>query len=288
VLPPGVELVDDLDQLLAFGIDLCVVAAPTQLHEELGLQLCAAEVPALIEKPLAVDSAAARRLVDAFRRAGVLMSVGHIERYNPALIELRRRLENGELGAIFQISTRRQGPFPVRIRDVGVAKDLATHDLDLAAWIGTSPYASISARTASKLGSPYEDLLAATGALGDGTITNHLINWLTPVKDRTIAVTGERGVFIADTLSADLTFCANGEIPVEWSVIGEFRGVSEGDVIRYALRKPEPLLTELSSFRDAVLGEPARLVTMEDGLAAVELAEACLRSAADGGRTVEL
>ncbi|MDR1077589.1 MAG: hypothetical protein LBL55_02790 [Propionibacteriaceae bacterium] len=77
-------------------------------------------------------------MVDVFASAGLVGAVGHIERFNPAVQELRRRVNAGELGAIYQIVTRRQGPFPGRIADVGVAKDLATHDVDLTACLDLS------------------------------------------------------------------------------------------------------------------------------------------------------
>ena len=80
--------------------------------------------------------------------------VGHIERFNPALQQLRRRLEAGELGQVYQVTTRRQGPFPARIADVGVVKDLATHDIDRSPRSPGQPFASVSARLAYKQRSP--------------------------------------------------------------------------------------------------------------------------------------
>ena len=100
-------------------------------------------------------------------------------------------------------------------------------------------------------------------------------------------VTGEKGAFVADTLSADLTFHANGNTEMAWDAISKFRGVSEGDVVRFAIPKPEPLRTEHEQFRDAVLGKEADIVTMAQGLRTVRVAEACLESAATG-RTVAL
>ena len=111
------------EALVEAGLDVCVVSAPTEDHERLGLLLAEAGVHTLVEKPLAGDLPAAERIVAAFRGAGLVGAVGHIERYNAALQSLRRRLEAGELGAVFQIATRRQGPFPARVRDVGVVKD---------------------------------------------------------------------------------------------------------------------------------------------------------------------
>ena len=90
----------------------------------------AAGVHTLVEKPIAETVEAGQRMVEAFASAGLVGAVGHIERFNPALQQLRRRLEAGDLGNVFQIATRRQGPFPARIADVGVAKDLASHDVD--------------------------------------------------------------------------------------------------------------------------------------------------------------
>src|SRR5690606_6636799 len=113
------------------------------------------------------DVAAAGRVAAAFERAGLVGAVGHVERFNPALQALRARLAGGELGEIYQAATRRQGPFPARIADVGVVKDLGTHDIDLTAWVIGQPYASVSARTAHKSGRAHEDLVAVIGQLAD-------------------------------------------------------------------------------------------------------------------------
>jgi len=278
----GREVLKSVDDLIKIGIDYAMVAAPTAFHEELALKLADAGVHALIEKPLAVDTPAAEKITAAFKAKGLVGAVGHIERYNPALQQLRKRLDAGELGDVYQITTRRQGPFPARIADVGVIKDLATHDIDSTAWVARSKFVSVSARTAHKSGRVHEDMVAAVCDLENGIITNHLVNWLTPFKERLTIVTGERGAFVADTLTADLTFYANASVATEWDSVAAFRGVSEGDVIRYAFPKPEPLRVEHEAFRDAVLGVAGaneRIVTMEQGLATVAVASAMLESA---------
>ena len=144
--------------------------------------------------------------MDAFAAKGLVGAVGHIERFNPALQSLRKRIADGELGEVYQIATRRQGPFPARIADVGVVKDLGTHDIDLTAWLAQSRFESIFAQTTTRSGRPHEDMVAATGKLANGVITNHLVNWLSPMKERLTIVTGEKGAFVADTVTADLTF----------------------------------------------------------------------------------
>ena len=271
-----------IEDLIGHGLDYCMVAVPTVFHEQVGLALAAAGVHTMIEKPLAEDTPSSRRLAEAFESAGLVGAVGHIERYNPALQSARTRLAEGELGRVYQVVTRRQGPFPARIADVGVVKDLATHDIDLTAWVTQQPYASVSARTAYKSGREHEDLVAAVGQLADGTVTNHLVNWLSPFKERVTVITGENGAFVADTLTADLTYFANGNLETTWPGLANFRGVSEGDVVRYAIAKPEPLRTEHEQFRDAVLGKDADIVTMRQGLRTVEVAEAMITAATDG------
>jgi UDP-N-acetylglucosamine 3-dehydrogenase len=272
-------IVSTVDELLDVGVDLAVVSVPTAAHESVAVRLAEAGVHALIEKPIAPDVAAARRIADAFSAAGLLACVGHIERYNPALQEMRRRLKNGELGEIYQIATRRQGPFPARIADVGVVLDLATHDVDLTAWVADRPYVDLAARTAHRSGRQFEDLVAAVGTLSGGIVVNHLVNWLSPLKERVTVVTGERGTLVADTIAADLTYYANGLAPISWDTLASFRGVVQGDVTRYAIAKREPLLVELEAFRDAVLGHGSRIVTINDATDTVEVAEALLRAA---------
>ncbi|CAM5420909.1 Gfo/Idh/MocA family protein [Streptomyces aurantiogriseus] len=283
----GAPILNTVEELIALGVDYTVVACPTHLHEEVGLALAEAGVCALIEKPVADTVEGARRLVEAFESRGLVAGVGHIERCNPALRSLRARLESGELGDVYQVVTRRQGPFPHRIADVGVVKDLATHDIDLTGWVTGRQYVSIAAHTVSKSGRQHEDMVSAVGRLDDGTMVNHLVNWLSPLKERFTSVTGERGCFIADTLTADLTFHSNAAVTTEWEALQAFRGVSEGDMIRYAIPKREPLLVEHELFRDAVLGKAADICTLRQGMRTVEVAAAVLQSATDN-RSVSL
>lgn len=277
-----VPVVGSVGELLSLGVDYAVVACPTALHEPIGLELAEAGVCALIEKPLAHSVEAGRRLVQAFESRGLVAGVGHIERFNPALLSLRLRLEAGELGEVFQVVTRRQGPYPHRIADVGVVKDLATHDIDLTGWVTGQDYRSVSAHTVSRSGRAHEDMVAIIAQLADGTMVNHLVNWLSPLKERSTVVTGDRGCFVADTLTADLTFYANGAVDTEWEALRAFRGVSEGDMVRYALPKREPLLVEHERFRDAVNGREGEIVTLRQGLRTVEVSAAVLESASSG------
>jgi UDP-N-acetylglucosamine 3-dehydrogenase len=262
---PGVPCCDGLDGLLRQGLDLCVVAVPTAEHAAAALRLAAEGVHTLVEKPLAEELCDARMVAEAFEAAGLVGCVGHVERYNPALRRMQAMLAAGDLGRVYQVATRRQGPFPGRVRDVGVVKDLATHDLDLTAWIARSPFLAVSARTAHTKGRTHEDLAAITGLLGDHTVTNHLVNWISPAKERSVIVTGEHGCLVADMLAPSLWLQRPGCAPTA-----------------VAIGCTEPLRTQHEAFRDAIRDGMGDIVSMREGLAAVEVALACIESAAKG------
>jgi UDP-N-acetylglucosamine 3-dehydrogenase len=270
----GYPTFNNLEDLTSQKPDYCVVAAPTAFHLELGLALAEAGIHALIEKPLATNSDEAEQLVKAFAKAGLIGGVGHIERFNPAIQMMRQKIEEGLIGNVYQIATRRQGPFPSRISDVGVIKDLATHDIDLTSWVAQKTYESITAHTAFRSGRIHEDMVIAIGRLEGGIIVNHMVNWLTPFKERNTTVIGEHGALVADTLTADLTYFANAVSNSSWENISAFRGVSEGDVIRFALNKYEPLKVEHETFRDALIGVSSdRIVSFSQGLEVLQIAD---------------
>jgi len=117
-------------------------------------------------------------------------------------------------------------------------------------------------------------MLVAIGQLEGGVIVSHLVNWLSPFKERRTTVIGEHGALVADTLTADLTFFENGTQASSWDGVSSFRGVSEGNVLRFALTKTEPLLAEHQAFRDAVISRSAgNIVTLAQGMETVRVAD---------------
>jgi predicted dehydrogenase len=274
--------------LASGGLDFAVVAVPTELHLSVVAELAAAGVSVLVEKPLAADAEQAVEIVEVCDRAGICAAVGHVERFNPALQELRRRLLAGQVGRLFSVGTMRNGPFPARIQDVGVVKDLATHDIDLVSWLSDSRIATVAAQTQHLAGREHEDLVLACGALESGASFSISVDWVSPTKVRRTRVLGERGMLEADTLTADLHFYENAEVGIVWSAAQQFRGVSEGNVTRYALQRREPLLVEHEAFLSLLAGgEGTEIVTLQEGLEIVAAAEAVLASA-QSGQTVSL
>src|SRR3954471_10416407 len=271
--------IDELGEL-----DFAIVAVPTELHVEAVRALAARGAHLLVEKPLAATTAEAREIIDVVAAAGVRAAVGHVERFNPALLELRRRLD--ELGEVLLIRTERVGPFPDRVKDVGVVKDLGTHDLDLVRWLGRAPVQSLAAQTGHVMGREHEDLVLITGRLASGVTFSCNIDWISPTKIRRTRVLGAQGMFEADTLTADLTLFRNGDrATAPW--LQQQRGVTEGDMTRFAIAKPEPLGSELQAVLAMARGEDSDVVRLEEGMETVGVAEAVLESARTG-ETVRL
>lgn len=269
------QVFDTVDQLLDAGIEGAVVAVPTAHHFDVAIRLAGEGIHTLIEKPLAESVSSAEQITDAFRSRDLVGAVGHVERFNSGLQEMKRRLDEGQLGRVISIATERVGPFPSRISDVGVVKDLATHDIDIVTWIGGSPFAEVSGQLAHKMGRPHEDLVAAIGRLENDVVASMTVNWLSPVKRREVTVLGEKGAFIADLLTGDLRFHSNADVVGnEWDQLAILRGVSEGDTVTYAFPKREPLIVEHEAFRKAVVdGHAEGVVTLEEGVEILRIAE---------------
>src|SRR3954471_3480730 len=236
--------------------DFAVVAVPTEEHLPAVRALAPAGVAILVEKPLAATVEEAQAIIDLCAEHGVPAAVGHVERCTPALRELRARVQDGQLGDVFLVATERVGPFPDRVRDIGVVKDLATHDLDLVRWLGGSPVERVAAQTQHRMGREHEDLVLVTGRLERGVAFNSVVDWLSPTKVRRTRILGERGMLVADTLTADLTFYENADVTTQgWAAMQAMRGVAEGNMTRFALQRREPLQVELEQFCALIRGD---------------------------------
>jgi UDP-N-acetylglucosamine 3-dehydrogenase len=262
-------------------LDLVSIVAPTSLHLPVALAALRAGANVLVEKPIAATRDEAVEMIQASRDAGRMLTVGHIERFNPAIRELRRRLEANELGRIFQINATRLGPFPARIRDVGVVVDLAPHDLDIMRYLIGSEPIRIHAETERRIHTEHEDLFNGMIKFANGVVGVLDINWLTPTKKRTLTVTGERGMYVADYIAQNLVFYANPEAEATWVNRG-VTSVAEGEMTRRTVRREEPLTVELREFARAVRDGGPPPVEPHDAMVALLLARKMVESALSG------
>jgi predicted dehydrogenase len=255
---------------------LASVVVPTQAHEAVAFELMAAGVNLLVEKPIAASVAAGERMAAAAERAGALLTVGHIERFNPAVQELKRRLEEGQGGEVIQVRARRVGPFPHRIRDVGVIHDLAPHDIDIMRYLLGDDVEMVFADARRHINTDNEDLFVGVLRFRRGAMGMLDINWLTPAKERSLTVLCQKGMFALDYAAQSLAFY---ETYAAAAREGAIASVTEGPMTRYPIANREPLRLELESFRDAVLAGTAPLVSARDGMVALAVAEALVAAA---------
>jgi UDP-N-acetylglucosamine 3-dehydrogenase len=264
-----------LDTEEIHALSICV---PTTLHLQVAAEVIRRGIHVLIEKPIAASVDEGQEIIDLARDQEVVCLVGHVERFNPAVVELKRRLDQGELGRTFEIVARRKGPFPVRIRDVGVVLDLAAHDLDVMWYLTGAEVTRVYAETAQRVHKSQEDMLSGLLRFSDDTVGVLDINWLTPTKIRELSVIGERGMFQVNYLTQDLFFFENADAGEVWDHLSILRGVGEGRMIRHVVGRREPLLTELEAFLATVRGAKVPVVSAEDGLRALRLARAIVKS----------
>jgi UDP-N-acetylglucosamine 3-dehydrogenase len=271
---------DPLAMAREADFDALVIAAPTTAHVPLALASIERGLPVLVEKPLAATPAEAHRIVAAAQAMGVPVQVGHVERFNPAVLELGRLLRAGWLTTIYSVTSRRAGPFPARIRDVGVTIDLATHDVDMLCWIAGERPTRVYAELAKRKHALHEDLLFGLLHFPSGATGMLDVNWLTPAKRRQLSVVGEEGMFELDYLTQRLTFTRSDLGHPE--LIGGFAIAFAGDVAEIPVRTHEPLQAQLDSFVNAIRTGERPYVDGEDGAWAVVMASGLLDAAASG------
>jgi len=275
----AVGYADPLAMIAEASLDAIVIAAPTMAHEVIALAAIDRGTPVLVEKPLAATVEEGLRIVGAGRAAGVPVQVGHVERFNPAVIEMGRLLREGWLNTLYSIASRRAGPFPARIRDVGVTVDLATHDADMLSWIAAERPSRVYAELAQRIHTTHEDLLFGLLHFPSGAAGMLDVNWLTPAKRRQLTVVGEEGMFELDYLTQRLTFTrAATDRPL---MIAGYATTFAGDVVDIPVASSEPLAAEIDAFLRVVRDGGRPVVDGEDGLWAVAIANALLRAAAE-------
>jgi predicted dehydrogenase len=276
---------DALGMIAEADLDGLVVAAPTNSHVRLALAAIECGVPVLVEKPLAGTVEDALRIVHAADAQQVPVQVGHVERFNPAVLELGRLLSAGWLSTVYAIVSRRAGPFPARIRDVGVTIDLATHDVDILSWIAGERPTRVFAELAQRKHADHEDLLFGLLHFPSGATGMLDVNWLTPAKRRQLVVVGEEGMFELDYLTQRLTFTRSDVGHPQF--IGGYAPTFTGEVAELPVANAEPLAAELDAFIGVIRDGSTPAITAVDGLWAVAMASGLLQAGREG-RPVEL
>ncbi|AUB56699.1 MULTISPECIES: Gfo/Idh/MocA family protein [Methanobacterium] len=252
----------DYDNVLKMPeIDAVSVCVPTTYHYEVVMSAIEQGKHVLVEKPIAFTLKEAKDMVRAARKEGVKLATGHVERFNPAVLEAKKLLRDKLIGEVVSVSAKRVGPFPPRIKDVGVTIDLAIHEVDVMAYLLDSPVSKVYAHVGSRLEKcEYEDHAEIMMEFYNNAIGMLEVNWLTPYKKRQLEVTGTDGIISLDYIDQTV----------------EIFGKNARNV-----RVPhhEPLMEELDSFLNAIMLDEKPKITGEDGIHALKTVLAAMKSA---------
>ncbi len=267
----------DLDELLSTAAAVSI-AVPTQAHADVAETCLRRNVACLVEKPLAKDVHEARRIVECSRETGVVVQVGHIERFNPAI----RAMDRLEVRPRF-IEVIRISPMTFRSIDVGVVLDIMIHDIDIVLRLAGSKVSRIDAVGVSVVGQ-FEDICNARLTFENGCVANVTASRLALKTERKLRVFSHDAYISIDYQKRyGIVARRSGNLEAIRQTVqrirdGELRDLSElnyPDLVQIEELKIddiEPLRAQLESFVDAVRNGKQPAVTAEDGLAAVETA----------------
>jgi UDP-N-acetylglucosamine 3-dehydrogenase len=223
----------------------------------------------LVEKPMATNVKQAEKLLETAEEEGLHLSVGFLMRFIPGIQHMKNAIEDKTIGNLVCATAKRVSEWPERIGDVGVVKDTAIHDIDIIRYLfGEEPIA-VYAKTGSMKYKKFEDYAQIMLTFEGGKSAFIESNWLTPYKTRTLVVTGSKAIMKLDYITQELTI----------------EDAKKTIQPRYPWQ--EPLKLELQHFANCILKKEKPLITGTDGLKALQIAEAALKSSATG-RAVKL
>lgn len=254
-------------------IDAVIVAVPTRLHYSVAKILLETRIPTLIEKPIAANVRQAKNLIKIAKRHDTILFIGHIERFNSAVQSVYKLLQKGEIGEIVSLTAKRVGLFPPRSPDTNVIIDLGVHDIDIFSYlIGQYP-TKVYASGGKILLENHEDHAEIFLQYPSGISGYIQLSWITPVKMRSLSVTGTKGYIELDYIKQSIQIVHNHLTDSFFDSYGQFILKSQptknfliGNVME------EPLKLELESFLDSVRGKIPVAIPGEVGLKALEIA----------------
>ena len=265
--------------------DAVIIATPTSTHYGIASKVIGNGIHVLIEKPISDDIQKAQQLVEMAREMDLVLSVGHIERHNPVISAAKKNILEGEWGDVVTISTKRVSNFPGRIRDVGVILDLGIHDIDNATYLMGSKPISVFATGGSQNEIDYEDHATIMIGFENGNAAVVEVNWITPMKVRSVSLTCENAFVELDYMKQDIS--VSSSIFAEPSNPNQFPANIEIEKRSIAVNRDEPLKLEILDFLRAITdlensGTGSPLVDGEQAISALRVALAALESIETG------
>lgn len=241
------EWFKDIDEFLK-RIDAAVVATPTSTHYDIAKKVLEAGKHVLIEKPLTDSVEKAEKLIELARKKNLILQVGHLERFNGAVAELRDKIIKNP----YLIEARRLSPKNDRIKDVGVVLDLMIHDIDIALSLVNGQKVVNISGYGSKVYSNHEDVAVALIEFDNGCIADIKASRVTDEKIRTLAISQEGSYVFLDYATQDIQIHRQPSLEYMINKV-EIRYSQESLIERVFIHKDNPLKLELEHFVDCIL-----------------------------------
>jgi len=255
------------------NIDAVSIAVPSKLHKRVALDVIGHGKHLLIEKPIAINSRDAKEIIIMAQKRKVILMIGHIERFNPAVQKLKEMIKAGNLGSIISIIARRVGISAPQINDSNIMIDLAIHDIDILNYLLNGHATEVFVKGRTVLTSQKNDSIEMMLSY-DKVIGFIQADWITPIKIRNLSVTGSNGYIELNYITQTLNLYQSKYI----RRLDGFIKFGEPITERIKIQKKEPLLCELKAFMRCIIEKTQPLTTGEDGLKALIIAEKALKS----------
>ncbi len=244
----------NLDTLLnSEKIDAMSLIAPTKHHYSMAKKILSKKIHLLIEKPIAETVEESNELIELANQNNLILTVGHIERFNPAVLALKKAVDAGELGQIVSIHAKRAGVFPPQIRDANVLIDLAVHDIDIiSSLIGHQPkkIAGTKGRAHLTQREDYALYYLTYGTIEQPQTALVEVNWITPKRVRTLTLTGTKGYAELDYIAQEVNLYKS--LPHKASEEPDHLTMPFSEASCLKIDKKPPLDSELRHFIDCI------------------------------------
>ena len=282
---PGVRTYSEFAEALADPQVLAVaLATPAEHHHRMALAALNAGKDVFVEKPLALDWRQGWEMVEAARRAGRILMVGHLLRYHPAVIKIQELLAQGVLGRIDYIYSNRLSMGKIR-QEENALWSFAPHDISVVlALMGKLPI-QISATGGAYLQPNIADVTLSTMLFEDGARAHIFVSWLHPYKEQRLVVIGSRQVAVFEDSRPDHKLILFDKSIVWKNGVPE-AGKPQGNPVEFG--KEEPLRRECAHFIDCALHRKPPLTTGEEGVQVLQVLQSCQRSLQMNGEPVQV
>ena len=255
------------DMLSNETIDVVSICVPTMAHYDVAKKCIDAGIAVLVEKPIAETVNQAKDLVAYAKEKNCLLTVGHIERFNPAVLNVKKWIADGNLGRIQAITAKRYGPFPKQIKDADVLVDVAVHDIDIVQFLVNEKPENTDVKTKQIHCDDRADFGHLCMTFPGDVYVNIFVSWALPYKERVIEIIGDKGIAVVDCIKQTVHV---SKVDIEKGP--DYVSLPIAETTQLEFERREPIIEECRAFVHAVETKSKPAICPEQATEALSLA----------------